>query len=417
MARHDLREGDIAAAGTYSKLTKVGPETRNAFTVPAGHHSIKEIVGVIHADSTDAEGAIFAVRITGIEHGPYETFLGGHTDGTAVGNGADAKIMNPMVIKTNIKVTPGAKVWAEATAIGTKTAASVNVELVFDRSQGEKLYGIIRCDQLAGVGTKTKCDDDAESSTAYDIKIPVDATHISSVIPVMGGITLATASGGIGCVFLEGGLPDGDCSFTCGGASALATTAGLVAGYYESDQIRTNITVSPGSSMVAWVDNKGTDWGTIEMGVALEFACGAPKGPAMTYRQRDLLIGAVDTWTLLTAEMSFTTPGPLTVPTGFKKIRHILHAEGDSTPTAASRNHGTILKLTGIDDGEALLCLTGLTGTGVTGGDAGTYMGVKRRDVDIPVTPGVIISPYVAMSSGVDTSAPYASVTLGFAKG
>ena len=417
MARHDLREGDIVAAGTYNKLLKVGPETRNAIVVPKNMHSIKEIIGNFHSDSTDVEGGLIAVKLTGLAHGEYETFLGGHTDGTAVGNGADAKIMRPMKIVTNLAVTPGQSLWVHATAVGTKTATSVNVEVVFDPSKGEKRYGFIRCDQLTDTGTKTKCDDDAESSTAYDIKIPVDATHISSVIPVMGGISLATASGGIGVIFLEGGLPDGDCCFTCGGHSGLATTAGLVAGYYESDQIRTNITVSPGSSMVVYVDNKGTDWGTNELGVALEFSTGSPKGPVMTYRQRDLLIGGVDSWVLLTAECSFTTPGPLTVPTGFNRIRHILHAEGDSTPTAASRNHGTILKLTGIDDGEALLCLTGLTGTGVTGGDAGTQMGCQKRDVEIPVSPGKIISPYIGMSSGVDTSAPYSSVTLGFAKG
>ena len=416
MGMHDLREGDIAAAGTYSKLLKVGPETRNAIIVPKGMHSIKEINGVFHSDSTDVEGAIIAVKITGLAQ-EYETFLGGHTDGTAVGNGADCKIMRPMKIKTNLAVTPGAQLWVLATAIGTKTATSVNVELTFDASQGEKRYGFIRCCQIASPGTKTWCANDAESSTAYDIKIPVDATHISSLIPVMGGITLATASGGIGVIFIEGGMPDGDMSLTAGGHSGLATTAGLIAGYYEPDQIQTNVKVSPGSSMNVWGDLKGTDWGTIEIGCAIEMSCGSPRGPQMTYRERDLLIGGVDTWVLLTAECSFTTPGPLTVPEGFSKIRQILHAEGDSTPTAASRNHGTILKLTGIKGGEALLCLSGLTGTGVTGGDAGAQMGVAKRDVELEVEQGKILSPYIDMSSGVDTSAPYASVTLGFAKG
>lgn len=416
MVKYDLREGDIAAAGTYSKLLKVGPETRNAIIVPKGMHSIKEIVGCFHSDSTDVEGAIIAVKITGLAQ-EYETFLGGHTEGTAVGNGADAKIMRPMRIKTNLLVTPGAQLWVHATAIGTKTATSVNVELAFDPSQGEKRYGFIRCIQIAAPGTKTWAKNDAESATAYDIKIPVDATHITSLIPVMGGITLATASGGIGVVFLEGGLPDGDICLTAGGHSGLATTAGLVAGYYEVDQIQTNVLVSPGASMNVHGDLKGTDWGTVEIGVAIEMSTGPPKGPVMTYRQRDLLVGGVDTWVLLTAECTFTTPGPLTVPEGFTKIRQVIHAEGDSTPTAASRNHGTILKLTGIKDGEALLCLNGMTGTGVTGGNAGTQMGAQKRDVDIDVESGKILSPYIDMSSGVDTSAPYSSVTLGFAKG
>ena len=110
MAMYDLREGDIAAAGAYSKLLKVGPETRNAFIVPDGMHSLKRIVAVPHADSTDAEGCIFAVKLEGLEHGNYETFIGGHTEGTAVGNGADAHIAKPMELRTNLAVRPGAEV-------------------------------------------------------------------------------------------------------------------------------------------------------------------------------------------------------------------------------------------------------------------------------------------------------------------
>ena len=136
----------------------------------------------------------------------------------------------------------------------------------------------------------------------------------------------------------------------------------------------------------------------------------------MTYRHRDLLIGGVNTWVLLTSDGILTTPGPLVVPVGFNRITQVIYASGDSTPTAASRNHGVILKLTGVDAGEALLCLNGLTGTGVTGGNAGTTCGAKRRDVDMAVTAGKIISPYIDCSSGVDTSAPYASVTLGFSQ-
>ena len=414
MAGYDFREGDVATAGAYSKLTLVGPETRNAMIVPDGMHSLKQITGVFHFDTTDAEGGVCYIKLSGLKYGNYETALGGHTNGTAVGNGAEAHMMRPMVIKTNLAVTPGAEVWLEGTIKGTATAGSVNVEIAWDAAEGEKRYGFIRHAQVAAPGTKTAANADAVSSTAYAIKIPSDAVCISSMIPVLGGIALATASGGIAMVKLEGGLPDGDFMLTAGGHSGLATTAGLCAGYYEVDQIQTNVKVSPGSTMQVYCDTKGTDWGTTEVGIAIEFSTRAGTGPVMTYRHRDLLVGGVDTWVLLTAEGTFTTPGPLTVPVGFSKIRQVIHAEGDSTPTAASRNHGTILKLIGVDAGEALLCLTGLTGAGVTGGNAGTTLGAQRRDVDIPVTAGKQISPYIDMSSGVDTSAPYAAVTLGF---
>ena len=414
MASYDMREGDIAAAGTYSKLTLVGPETRNAVIVPKGKHSIKQIVGVAHFDATDADGATCAVKITGLKYGNYETVLCGWTAGTAAGNAGEAKVMNAMTINTNLAVEPGAELWVESTMIGTATAGSANVELVFDDTQGEKRYGYIRYVSIAAPGTKTAANSDATTATAYGIKIPSDAVRISSMIPFTSSVSLATASGGIAVLKLEGGLPDGDFYMTAGGHCGLATTAGLCSGYYEADQIETNVLVSPGSNLQVYGETKGTDWGTALVGIAIEMAV-TSGGPVMTYRSRDLLVGGVDSWVLLTANGAFTTPGPLTVPSGFTKIKQVIHAEGDSTPTAASRNHGTILKLTGVADGEALLCLSGLTGTGVTGGNAGTMMGARRRDVDIPVKSG-IISPYIAMSSGVDTSAPYSAVTLGFSK-
>lgn len=415
MARYDFREGDIATAGAYSKLTLIGPETRNAVVVPAGMNSVKQITGVFHFDTTDAEGAVCAVRLTGLKFGNYETVLGGYTNGTAVANGADAAVMMPMVINTNLAVVPGAEMWIESTMIGTATAGSCDVELTFDAAQGEKRYGFIRTITVAAPGTKTAANSDATSATAYGIKIPSDATRISSMIPFTGGVTLATASGGIAVVTLEGGLTAGDISLTAGGHSGLATTAGLCAGYYEVDQIQTNVKVSPGSIIQVYSETKGTDWGTPSVGIAIEMATSDGGGPEMTYRERDLLVGGVDTWVLLTAIGANTTPGPLTVPSGFNRILQVIHAEGDSTPTAASRNHGTLLRLTGVAAGEAIIVLSGLTGAGVTGGNAGTTMGAWRRDVDIPLKAG-IISPYIDMSSGVDTSAPYSSITLGFAK-
>ena len=415
MAMYDFREGDIATAGAYSRLTLVGPETRNAVIVPKGMNSIKQIVGTFHFDTTDAEGAACAVKLSGLKFGAYETILGGHTNGTAVGNGADAHIMAPMVINTNLAVAPDAELWVESTMIGTATAGSCNVELVFDAAQGEKRYGYIRVVSIAAPGTKTAANSDATTSTAYGIKIPSDAVRISSMIPFTSAVALATASGGIALVKLEGGLPDGDFYLPAGGHCGLATTAGLCAGYYEVDQIQTNVLVSPGSNLQVYGETKGTDWGTAQVGIAIEMATSAGGGPVMTYRGRDLLVGGVDAWVLLTANGAFTTPGPLTVPAGFSKIKQIVHCEGDSTPTAASRNHGTILKLTGVADGEALLCLSGLTGAGVTGGNAGTTMGARLRNVDILVGSG-IISPYIGMSSGVDTSAPYSAIALGFSK-
>ena len=134
---------------------------------------------------------------------------------------------------------------------------------------------------------------------------------------------------------------------------------------------------------------------------------------AMTYRNRHALVSAVDTWYIAALEGT-VTQGPITVPVGMRKLVQLYSASGDSTPTAASRNHGMVVKIVGVDDGEAVFVLNGVTGTGVTGGNAGTHCGSVRRDIDVPVTPGKVLSVYLCATSGIDTSAPMAGVTLGF---
>jgi hypothetical protein len=273
MAKYDLREGDTTAAGAWGGLTMVGPETRGKITVPSGAHSIKEITGVAHFDAADATGGIVCLKLSGLKYGNYETILAGWTAGTAVANGAEAKCMRPLTIKTNLAVVPGAELTIESALVGTtSTINSTNIELAFDVSEGEKRYGFIRFGQLAAPGTKTAANSDATSATAYGIKIPSDAKRISSLIATQGGVMLATASGGICIAYLSGGLPDGDFSIMAGGASRLATTAGLDSGYFASDQLQTDVKVSPGSIIQVFTESMGTDWGTVDCGIAVEMA-------------------------------------------------------------------------------------------------------------------------------------------------
>jgi len=276
MAGYDLREGDSVggAASAWTNLTTVGPETRNAVTVPSWANSIKQINGIMHFDATDADGCITAVRLVGLKYGNYDTYLGGWTAGTAVVNGADASCMRTTFINTNLAVTPGADIWIQSAHVGVATAGSTNVELVFDAAEGEKRYGFIRCGVVAAVGAKALAQVEIATGTATagGIKIPSDVKRISSMIPVLGGNTIATASGGVANVRLEGALPDGDFGMTCGGHSGLATTAGLCAGYYESEQIRTDVAVSPGGMLNVYTEATGTTWGNSVIGIAIEMA-------------------------------------------------------------------------------------------------------------------------------------------------
>jgi len=136
---------------------------------------------------------------------------------------------------------------------------------------------------------------------------------------------------------------------------------------------------------------------------------------AMTYRHRNGAVTAGDTWYLMNLDGTLAAPGPLTVPLGMRRITQIIFGLGDIAPTAATDNMGFILKLTGVDSGEAIIVLgaqtTNLSGAG---GNSGYQDGAWRFDVDIPVTPGKILSPYICATLGVDASAPQADITFGF---
>jgi len=135
----------------------------------------------------------------------------------------------------------------------------------------------------------------------------------------------------------------------------------------------------------------------------------------MTYRHRAVSVPAGDTWYLANLDGTLATPGPLVVPTGMRKITQVIFSMADTAPTAATCNMGFILKLNGVDDGEAIIPVGAFTCMlNGAGGNSGIQDGATRYDVDIPVTPGKILSPYVCATLGVDASTPAISVTFGF---
>ena len=135
---------------------------------------------------------------------------------------------------------------------------------------------------------------------------------------------------------------------------------------------------------------------------------------AMTYRHRNGAVTAGDTWYLMALDGTLATPGPLTVPQGMNRITQIIVGFGDIAPTGAVSDEGYILKLTGVADGEAIINLGASTLHGTTKGNLGSPWGAQRYDVDIPVKPNAILSPYICATLGVDTSAPQLDLTLGF---
>ena len=134
-----------------------------------------------------------------------------------------------------------------------------------------------------------------------------------------------------------------------------------------------------------------------------------------TFRHRNGVVTAGDTWYLMNLDGTLAAPGPLTVPNGMNRITKVIFGLGDIAPTAATDNLGFILKLTGIVDGEAVMVLGATTTTlAGAGGNSGYQNGAWRYDVDIPVKAGAQLSPYICATLGVDANTSQCDVTFEF---
>lgn len=276
MAKYDLREGPCATAYLYTALQTVGPETRGSIIVPAGCHSIKEIWGSYHISTqTNAKGALVAVKLQGAGVagvGVYETLLGGFTNGTITTSGGQVQEFKSLIIKTNLAVNPGQELWVYGNQVTSSDAGTVEVQigLTFDQGQGDKRFSFIRFNDCAALDTKTGLTLDAEGNTKGNIVVQAGMNHIVSMIPALGGVIASTTTGGTAFIRLEGGLIDGNMQFGVGGSGELITTTGLGAGYFLTEQIPTDITLTSGGQVSVFGIQDGVDWGTPAIGLAIE---------------------------------------------------------------------------------------------------------------------------------------------------
>lgn len=138
----------------------------------------------------------------------------------------------------------------------------------------------------------------------------------------------------------------------------------------------------------------------------------------MEYITREGPITAGDTRTQLITQGAITSPGNIIVPPGKTKVKQIVVALGDNTPTGADGSHLFFVTLSGpgIEDGEQTLMVAGYYCDFTTAGDSGApFPKAKRFDVDIDVVPGKQFGIFVEATLGALNGAPEASVTLGFA--
>lgn len=127
--------------------------------------------------------------------------------------------------------------------------------------------------------------------------------------------------------------------------------------------------------------------------------------------------GAVDIEVGLTTAYSDTAPGPVIVPEGKTKLKQLIVAFGDLSPTAADKGAAYLLRLSGpgLVDNEQQFVVGAAFSVFTTAGDTGWgALNAKVFDVDIDVKAGATIAMYVMQSGGVDLGTPTTAITLGF---
>jgi hypothetical protein len=120
----------------------------------------------------------------------------------------------------------------------------------------------------------------------------------------------------------------------------------------------------------------------------------------------------------LTTQGSNTTPGAVVVPVGKSKLKQIIVAIGDNTPTGADKNANYLLRLTGsgLKESEHTFVVGGYNAVFTTAGDTGFgCLPAWVFNVDIDVIGNGTIGIYAQQALGVDVGIPEMGVALGFA--
>ena len=229
---------------------------------------------VCSSTATDAKGALQAIRLygDGMKYTPFEMFVGGVTHGTKTTSGGHCQHVPPLKIPLNVSVNPGQAIYVDGSQVTGADAGTteVAVTLVFTQGGGRKRYSYIReAVAIATTDTAYEMTLDGAGATVNGFRVPMDVSHITGMIPVIGGITLNTESGGTIGIKMKGALPDGEQKIIAGGGSSLNTDPALNSGWYETEYIPTDIALSPGGIVQIYAAEGGGDWGTMYAGLTL----------------------------------------------------------------------------------------------------------------------------------------------------
>lgn len=275
MAIYETREGPCATVNVWSALVTCGSQgTVNAFTVPAGYRSIKELWFTwTDGAPADTSGGVIAVKLSGpgLVYGDQFFVVGGNGK-EETGNSGAAEGMTPVKYKVNIAVEPGGEIWAYGAQYGTDSGTPEPAcTAVWTKDTAPERYYVIR------MGACTALDTDAllqvvVDTTLGNISIPPQCHKIYSVFGAVGGIMLATASGGTAYVRLRNGIKQGEQVYLAGAMANLSTTTGVSGGYTIGLQTQCELDLT-GQPITPYGCQNGVDWGTPYV------ACGLELGP------------------------------------------------------------------------------------------------------------------------------------------
>lgn len=260
--------------------------------------------------------------------------------------------------------------------------------------------------QLTTVGSQTK---------PGALLVPGNVTSLAA-LHVSAVSSNEAASGGAYLIRLEGpGIARGSFATSAGADGGAVATGGSV--LEPATRIPVGIEVTPGQEVLVFAEALGTDQGSYQASITLEFSTEGPEGGnilAEVTVEGD--ITAVDTLTRLTTQGSVEAPSRLTPPNA-TVLRRLIVAVGHDS--AADGEVSFLLRVSGdaIQGGEQVFTIAGGSFIDAqSGSDTGrNYMRPLILDnVDIEVIPNETLDLAVEMA-GVDIGTASAVVSAQFA--
>ena len=268
---------------------------------------------------------------------------------------------------------------------------------------------------IADDDVKTQLTTMGSQTAPGALLVPGEASHLKAIY-VAAVASNEGAAQSTYMVRLEGpGIDRGTFTVAAGGDGGAVATGGIA--LTHAQRIPVNIAVKPGQEVLVFAEALGSDQGTYQAGVTLEFGSEAgPEGEVKGEVTVEGDITAVDTLTRLTTQGSVTAPSRSTPPdaTMLKRLVYAVafDAAADGEVTFHVRLSGDAIK-----GGEQVITLGAGSFIDVQAGadsGRGVMAPMVLDNLDLDITPNETLDISVEMA-GVDVGTATAVVTAIFA--